>query len=157
MAKPNADERSRLLRFLDTVERLGNRLPDPAVLFVFGLFATWGASKALAGVEFSEIDPRSIKPDNPAGSPIRVNDLLTGPAFAVFLAGLVKTYTDFHPLGVVLVALLGVGVADHAGLIGAGLPYSVVFLIAWTAYLLVYRALGIPLGPDAAYEYVRAL
>jgi aminobenzoyl-glutamate transport protein len=121
MAKPNADERSRLLRFLDTVERLGNRLPDPAVLFVFGIFATWIASKALAGVEFAEIDPRSIKPESPAGSPIRINDLLTGPAFAAFLAGLVKTYTDFHPLGVVLVALLGVGVAEHAGLIGAGL------------------------------------
>src|SRR5687768_15194212 len=116
MAKPNADERSRLLRFLDTVERVGNRLPDPAVLFVGGLLATWIASKALAGVEFSEIDPRTIKPDHPAGSPIRVSDLLTGPAFAAFLAGLVKTYTDFHPLGVVLVALLGVGVAEQAGL-----------------------------------------
>jgi aminobenzoyl-glutamate transport protein len=42
-------------------------------------------------------------------------------------------------------------------LVSLMLPYSVVFLVAWTAYLLVYRALGIPLGPDAAYDYVRAL
>ncbi|HEY8945219.1 MAG TPA: AbgT family transporter [Polyangiaceae bacterium] len=111
--------RPRLARALDLVERLGNRLPDPVVLFLVGLGATWCASKLLAGVSFSEIDPRTISLQNPAGSPIRIHDLLTGPAFAAFLAGMVKTYTDFHPLGVVLVAMFGVGVAEHAGFIKA--------------------------------------
>lgn len=108
-----------LSRALDAVEKLGNKLPDPAVLFVIGLVATWVASKLFAGVVFSEIDPRTIRPENPGGSPIRVQDLLTGSALAGFLSGLVKTYTDFHPLGVVLVALIGVGVAEHAGFIHA--------------------------------------
>ncbi len=79
---------------------------------MIGLFATWVASKILAGVAFTEIDPRTIKPGTPAGTPIRIVDLLTAPALAGFLEGMVKTFTDFHPLGVVLVALLGVGVAD---------------------------------------------
>jgi aminobenzoyl-glutamate transport protein len=108
-------------RALDAVERLGNKLPDPALLFVFGLLLTWLASKALSGVHFSEIDPRSITPQKPGGSPLQVVDLLTGPALAAFLAGMVKTFTDFHPLGVVLVAMLGVGVAEHTGFINAGL------------------------------------
>lgn len=108
-------------RALDGVERLGNRLPDPALLFVFGLVGTWLASKALAGVEFSEIDPRTITPERPGGAPLKVVDLLTGSALAAFLAGMVKTFTDFHPLGVVLVAMLGVGVAERAGFINAGL------------------------------------
>lgn len=108
-------------RALDSVERIGNKLPDPVVLFVIGLFATWFASKLLSGVEFAEIDPRTVTPENPQGSPLRVVDLLTAPALASFLAGMVKTFTDFHPLGVVLVALLGVGVAEHVGFLQASL------------------------------------
>src|SRR5688572_19444381 len=108
-------------RTLDGIERLGNRLPDPALLFVLGLAATWLASKALAGVSFSEIDPRTITPERPGGLPLQVVDLLTGSSLAAFLAGMVKTFTDFHPLGVVLVAMLGVGVAERTGFITAGL------------------------------------
>jgi aminobenzoyl-glutamate transport protein len=108
-------------RALDGVERLGNKLPDPALLFVLGLLATWGVSKALAGVEFSEIDPRTITPERPRGAPIQIVDLLTAKSLAAFLSSMVKTFTDFHPLGVVLVAMLGVGVAERSGFITAGL------------------------------------
>ena len=114
-----AAQKSLLQRSLDTIERVGNKLPDPAVLFLLGLIATWVISKLLAGVEFSEIDPRTINKENPAGSPIQVKDMLSPAALAAFLSTMVKTFTDFHPLGVVLVALLGVGVAEHAGFIDA--------------------------------------
>jgi p-aminobenzoyl-glutamate transporter AbgT len=40
------------------------------------------------------------------------------------------------------------------GTVGAMmLPYSVVFLIAWTAFLLIYWGFGIPLGLQAPYTY----
>ena len=99
-------------RFLALVERVGNRLPDPAMLFLLLLGAVWVVSAMLAPVEFAEIDPRS-------GEPLRVANQLTGPALASFLANMVSTFTGFHPLGVVLVALLGVGVAEHTGFINA--------------------------------------
>lgn len=101
-------------RFLNAVERIGNRLPDPAVLFVIALVLTWVLSAALAPVAFSDIDPRS-------GKPLQVQNQLTGTALATFLSSMVKTFTDFPPLGVVLVALLGVGVAEHTGFINASL------------------------------------
>jgi aminobenzoyl-glutamate transport protein len=62
----------------------------------------------LAPVEFADIDPRT-------GEPIQVINLLTGPALAAFLSNMVTIFTSFAPLGVVLVAMLGVGVADEAG------------------------------------------
>jgi aminobenzoyl-glutamate transport protein len=65
-------------------------------------------------MSFSEIDPRT-------GAPIQIMNLLTGSAIAEFLSTMVTTFTSFHPLGVVLVALLGVGVAEHTGFINAGL------------------------------------
>ena len=101
-------------RALNTVERVGNALPDPAALFLILLLVVWALSALLAPLAFSEIDPRS-------GEPIRVQNQLTGPAVAEFLATLVTTFTSFHPLGVVLVALLGVGVAEHTGFINAAL------------------------------------
>lgn len=110
-----------LTRALDAIERAGNKLPDPAVLFVVMLGLTWISSSILAPVEFSERHPST-------GEPIRVIDQLSGESLAQFLAEMVRTFTSFHPLGVVLVALLGVGVAEKAGLVNAGLKQ----LIAWT-------------------------
>lgn len=101
-------------RFLDLVEWAGNKLPDPAILFVWALFITWGVSAALAPVEFAELDPRSQQP-------IRVVDQLTSAALVGFLANMVETFVKFPPLGLVIVALLGVGVAEHAGFVQAAL------------------------------------
>ena len=121
MTEAAAGSRSRLQRLLDAVERAGNRLPDPAALFMLGLALTWLLSWWLSGVEFREIDPRTITPEDPGGQPIRVRNMLELTSLAGFLAGMVRAFTGFHPLGIVLVALLGVGVAEHSGFINAGL------------------------------------
>ena len=101
-------------RALNAIETVGNRLPDPAILFLLLLVLTWIASALLSPVEFTEVDPRS-------GEPLRIANQLTGAALATFLVQLVPTFTGFAPLGVVLVALLGVGVAEKTGFINAGL------------------------------------
>ncbi len=99
---------------LGWIERAGNRLPDPAMLFVGLLGLTWLLSALLAPVAFTEVDPRT-------GLALQVKNQLSGPELAGFLANMVGTFTSFHPLGVVLVALLGVGVAERAGLINTAL------------------------------------
>jgi aminobenzoyl-glutamate transport protein len=99
-------------RFLNLIERAGNRLPDPAILFVIGLLIVWALSMLLAPIQFAEIDPRSKMP-------IRVQSLVTGEAIAAFLTNMVTVFVTFPPLGIVLVALLGVGVAEHVGLLVA--------------------------------------
>ncbi|MDQ3511626.1 MAG: AbgT family transporter, partial [Pseudomonadota bacterium] len=111
---PMPAPRGAITRFLDGVERVGNRLPDPAVLFLILMLAVWVISALLANVSFSEIDPRS-------GAPIAINSLLAGTSFTAFMADMVRTFVNFAPLGVVLVAMLGLGVAEHTGFINAGL------------------------------------
>jgi aminobenzoyl-glutamate transport protein len=103
-----------LYRALDVVERVGNRLPDPAVLFLLLMFVVFGVSWALSGVPFAELDPRS-------GEPIRIVNLLDGAALTSFASKMVGTFVSFPPLGVVLVAMLGLGVAEHTGFISAAL------------------------------------
>ncbi len=84
-----------LNRILDWIERAGNRLPDPAILFFLFLLATWAFSALLSGVEFSAIDPRT-------GEPIVVRNLLAGRELTGFLAEMVNTFVRFPPLGVVV-------------------------------------------------------
>lgn len=103
-------ERSRILRFLDRVEWLGNKVPDPVVLFLIGLILTWGLSWWLAGTEFHVAGKEA---------PLQIKSQLTATSMASFLSGMVPEYTGFKPLGIVLVVLMGVGIAEHAGFIGA--------------------------------------
>lgn len=101
-------------RLLSVIERVGNKLPDPAILFFLSLAIVWVLSALLSPIEFSEINPAS-------GDPIRIKNLLTGTELATFLSKMVTIFTSFAPLGVVLVAMLGVGVADGSGYINVGL------------------------------------
>ena len=108
------ERRGWLTRSLDVVERVGNRLPDPAVLFLLLMVLAWVVSALLSQVSFSEIDPRS-------GQAIEIRNMLAGGSLTAFMATMVSTFTSFPPLGVVLVAMLGLGVAEHSGFINAGL------------------------------------
>lgn len=101
-------------RSLAAVERIGNRLPDPAVLFIALLFIVWIVSWILSYVNFDVIDPRN-------GEALQVVNQLSGAAVTTFFSSMVKNFAHFHPIGVVLVAMLGIGVAEHTGFINTGL------------------------------------
>ncbi|MBY7770493.1 AbgT family transporter [Vibrio fluvialis] len=105
---------SRMDGFLNFIERAGNKIPDPAILFFWALVIVWVASALLSNVSFDLINPRT-------GDALEVKNLLTGESLAHFLANMVSTFTSFAPLGIVLVAMLGVGVADSSGFITTGL------------------------------------
>jgi len=105
---------SRLERVLNVIEVVGNRLPDPAVLFFLLMVLVWLLSAALSPIDFDAIHPAT-------GEPIQVVNQLAGDQIAQFLVNMVSVFVNFAPLGIVLVALLGVGVAEHTGFINAGL------------------------------------
>jgi len=103
-----------LNRMLDRVERVGNKLPDPAMMFFGLLIIVWVVSFFLSSVSFDEVHPLS-------GEKITVVNLLSGAEMADFLANMVNTFMGFAPLGVVLVAMLGVGVAERSGFINVAI------------------------------------
>ncbi|MGL5757403.1 AbgT family transporter [Plesiomonas sp.] len=105
---------SMMNRFLNGVERAGNKLPDPAIMFLYALILVWVVSAVLSQMTFDMVNPTN-------GETVQVNNLLTGAALTSFLANMVTTFTSFAPLGIVLVAMLGVGVAEQSGYINTGL------------------------------------
>ncbi len=112
--------RSWFNRFLNSVEWLGNLLPHPVTLF-----AIFAASVVLiSGVaEFFDLSVTDPRPEGASGrSPdgqIYAISLLNGEGLRRIVENLVTNFTSFAPLGTVLVALLGVGVAERSGLIKA--------------------------------------
>lgn len=108
-ARPSAID-----RFLSIIERGGNALPHPASLFailaLLVVVASWIASMTDLSVEHP-VTGALVEPVN----------LLSAEGLQRILGGLVTNFTGFAPLGTVLVALIGIGVAEHSGLIGAAL------------------------------------
>ncbi|MFZ7236379.1 AbgT family transporter [Avibacterium gallinarum] len=109
-------------KFLRTIEWLGNALPHPVTLFII-LIALLLISSAL-GEYFglSALDPRpeGAKGRSPDGVIYAVS-LLNQEGLIKILTNLVKNFTSFAPLGTVLVAMLGVGIAEKSGLISAAM------------------------------------
>ena len=128
--KPTGDEtstsdndrprRGPFARFLDAVEWLGNLLPHPVTLFALICVAVLGLSWIAGFFEWQVIDPR---PEGARGRApdgiIRAISLVNAEGFRRIASNLVSNYAGFAPLGTVLVALLGVGVAERSGLLGA--------------------------------------
>lgn len=103
-------------RFLDAVEWLGNLLPHPVSLFAIfcvGVILISG----LAG--WLGVSVEDVRPDAAPGARIYAISLMNGDGLRRIVEGLVTNYTSFVPLGTVLVAMLGVGVADKSGLLTA--------------------------------------
>jgi len=103
-------------RFLAVVEWLGNLLPHPVTLFAVFALGVIIISAIAAGLGLQVEDPRATASP---GTMIGVKSLLTTEGVQWMSTHLVTNFTDFVPLGTVLVALLGVGVAEQSGLLSA--------------------------------------
>ena len=109
--KPQKNKKPIFQRFLNGVEVVGNKLPHPALLF--GIFA-------LIVMGISHIAYLMGTSVNLAtGETVPAVSLLTRDGIAYIFSNTVKNFVNFAPLGTVLVAMLGVGVAEHVGLISA--------------------------------------
>ena len=108
-ARPSAVD-----RFLAVVERAGNTLPHPATLFFLLTVLVVVASAVVAQFDVGVVHPKTGETVNPV-------NLLSVDGLQRIMGGLVTNFTGFAPLGTVLVALIGIGVAEHSGLIGASL------------------------------------
>lgn len=100
--------------FLGVVERVGNKLPEPFWLFVTlaGLTLVFSWLGSVAG----------LRAENPAdGSTIEVTNLLSAEGLQRMLSEMVDNFINFPPLGVVLIVMLGIAVAEHSGFLGAAM------------------------------------
>jgi aminobenzoyl-glutamate transport protein len=121
---------------LGFIEHAGNLLPHPGTLFALLSLAIIVASGIAAGIGLEVTHPGT-------GELIRPVSLLSLSGLHRILTEMVTNFTSFAPLGTVLVAMLGIGVLEGSGLIGAGLrllvlsapPHLLTFVIVFAGVL----------------------
>jgi aminobenzoyl-glutamate transport protein len=100
-------------RLLDAVERVGNRVPHPVMIFVYLIIAVILLSQLLhllgLGVTYQVIEPET---DKLLTMTARANGLLTLDGIRFMFTGVVQNLMSFNAVGVIIVAMLGVGVAE---------------------------------------------
>lgn len=136
---------------LGWIERTGNRLPDPAFIFLYliGALVIVSILADLAGV--SALHPTQ-KTDDGAAAVIGATSLLAPDNISRLWVEMPTTFTHFHPLGYVLVVMLGAGIAERTGLFAAAMRSAVrgapKFLLT---PMVAFVAMMGNLAADAAY------
>src|SRR5262249_7595452 len=137
MSQPTEAPKSLMQKILDVVEKVGNKIPHPVVLFliliaivmvlshVFYLTGTSVTAEVIAPEE--TITPRSpdyypypedlSQPHHPETKTIAVRSLLTMEGIRFLYESVIPNFMSFTGLGLIIVAMVGVGVAEQSGLV----------------------------------------
>lgn len=103
---------SRLQRFLNGVERAGNALPHPATLFALLAALVVVVSAVCHALEVSVTNPAN-------GQVVSAVNLLSIAGVQRMITEAARNFLAYPPLGISLTCLLGIGIAEYSGLIGA--------------------------------------
>ncbi len=136
---------------LGLIERAGNRLPDPVFIF-FYLIIIMAIISTVTYFLGVSVDHPTQRTD--AGAPVIVNavSVFHPDSIRHLLVDMPRIFTSFHPLGYVLVVMLGAGVAERAGLFGTAMRAAVrdVPIFMLTPAVALVAMIG-NLAADAAY------
>jgi aminobenzoyl-glutamate transport protein len=107
-------------KLLDGVETAGNQAPDPAVIFLIlsGLVIVLSHLFYLLGtsVAYEVVNPQSHQVEHATAT---VKSLLSADGIRFMLTSMVRNFINFGPVGIILVVMTGVGLAEQAGLMTA--------------------------------------
>ena len=133
---------------LGWIERSGNKLPDPVFIFFYLIAALVFISMICEALGVSAFHPSTIDETTGAPHQIEAVSLLAAENIQRLWVEMPATFTHFHPLGYVLVVMLGAGVAERSGFFAAGMAKAV--KSAPAALLTPVVALVAMLGNHAA-------
>jgi aminobenzoyl-glutamate transport protein len=153
MAKASDAPKTFMEKVLDGVERVGNKVPHPAVIFVIliGIVIVLSHIMYLLGssVSYEVINPETHKVEKATTT---VRSLLTAEGIRFMFAGVVQNFMSFQAVGVIIVAMVGVGVAEESGLVKALIRKLVIVAPPWAlTYILVGVGILSSLAADAGY------
>ncbi|MCZ2344032.1 MAG: AbgT family transporter, partial [Bacteroidales bacterium] len=140
-------------RVLDVVEKVGNKVPHPAMIFLSLMVIVIVLSHVMhlfgASVTQQVIDPVT---DDIQTSTVAARSLLTTEGIRFIYASVIPNFMGFTAVGLIIVAMVGVGVAEASGLIKALIRKLVAVSPGWAiAYILVFVGIVSSIAADAGY------
>jgi aminobenzoyl-glutamate transport protein len=154
MAQTNAAAHpTAMQRILDAVERVGNRVPHPVIIFVIliGIVIILSQIFYMLGlsVSYQVINPETHEVEDATTT---ARSLLTVDGIRFMFTGVVQNFMNFNAVGVIIVAMVGVGVAEEAGLVKALIRKLVVVTPGHVlTYVLVFVGILSSIAADAGY------
>ncbi|GKV69268.1 aminobenzoyl-glutamate transporter [Sporosarcina sp. NCCP-2716] len=131
-------------KMLNGIERVGNRLPDPFILFVF-----LAAAVMVASLIFSLFGAQVKHPGT--GETLPINNLLSGEGLQYILESMITNFTGFAPLGIVLAMMLGIGLTEKVGLLDYAIKKTILKSPAWLlTYAVAFVGVMGNIASDAA-------
>lgn len=132
-------------RFLNGIERVGNKMPDPITLFLW---------LALIVVVISWICAKSgVRCLNPATNEyVEAENLLSWYGLKYLWSNVVTNFTGFAPLGMVLVSLIGTGVAERTGFLTTLMTRWLGNAKGWVVTLIImFAGINLSVSGDAGF------
>lgn len=149
----SAASKTVMQRFLDTVEKVGNMVPHPVVIFLIliGVVIVLSALLSLVGVSvtFERINPETHKIET-ANTAIR--SLFTIDGIRFMYSSLIPNFMGFTAVGLMIVAMIGAGVAEESGLVTTVIRKLVIVSPRWAlTYILSFVGILASIAADAGY------
>ena len=117
-------EKKQKVGILGTIERVGNALPHPFILFLIITGVLVAVAAILAAVGVSVTNPTS-------GEVVAVKSLLNKEGFEWFMTKMVSNFSSFAALGVVLAMQMAIGVAEGSGLLTTAMRRAILGVPMW--------------------------
>jgi aminobenzoyl-glutamate transport protein len=144
---------TRMEKILGAIERFGNKVPHPVMIFVIliGVVIVLSQILELLGVSVS-YDVINLETHKPEHVTTAARGLLTVAGIRFMFTGVVPTFMGFNAVGVIIVAMIGVGVAESSGLVRS-LILKLVAVAPTKAltYILVFVGIVSSIAADAGY------
>lgn len=110
---------------LNWIEQTGNRLPHPATLFCYATLLIMALSQFAAALGWRVVKNVTGSDGTPQQVEVAAVGLLDSEGLWWVMSHLVDNFMSFPPLGLVLVAMLGIGIAERSGLVAALLQSTI--------------------------------
>ncbi len=132
-------------KFFNSIERAGNKLPHPFILFLWLCLIVAVFSWFLASFGGTGVNPKT-------GAEVAVKSLISGEGAVFALTSIATNFINFPPLGIILVIMLAIGIADKTGLIAAFMQVSVIKAPRYlTTFMIFFVGMCSHVASDAAY------
>ncbi|MBM7585746.1 aminobenzoyl-glutamate transport protein [Bacillus pakistanensis] len=156
MTNPNLETNSPqnqkgFLRFLGGIEKVGNKLPDPFMLFVYLSLFIVLFSWFIASLDVTVEHPKT-------GEVLAIKSLVSGEGLQYILTSMLENFTGFKPLGLVLAMMLGIGLAEKVGLLETAIKKTVLNAPkGLVTYAVIMVGIMGNLASDAAFVIIPPL
>ncbi|WP_226575870.1 AbgT family transporter [Acuticoccus sediminis] len=153
MSNADAAPRSTMQRLLDGVERVGNMVPHPVVIFLILIAVVMVLSTLLSlfgvAVTHERINPQT---DTVETTTTALRGLLNIEGIRFIYSSLVPNFMSFTAVGLMICAMIGAGVAEESGLVTALIHKLVIVSPRWAlTYILAFVGIVASVAADAGY------